>query len=150
MNTLACIVARVLFFPFLIHFFASGRRRLYIHIHRLLLTTMNTPYLGSTITVVSNRDVRYEGTLSAIDTTNSTVTLQNVRHFGTEGRASNGGPQIPGSSTVYPVIVFNGGDIKNLAVKTAAPTLPQAAPQQAGARPRPAARKYHEGRHSRA
>ena len=44
------------------------------------------PYLGSRIVLISNSEIRYEGTLYTIDTTNSTVALQNVRSFGTENR----------------------------------------------------------------
>ena len=77
---------------------------------------MAVSYIGSTITVVSNRDIRYEGILTAVDTAAATVSLQNVRFFGTEGRNPNG-TEIPGSDAVYPLIVFSGTDIKDLKVK---------------------------------
>ena len=81
---------------------------------------MAVSYIGSTITVVSNRDIRYEGILTAVDTAAATVSLQNVRFFGTEGRNPNG-TEIPGSDAVYPLIVFSGTDIKDLKVKTEDP-----------------------------
>ena len=34
-----------------------------------------TPYIGSTISLISNAGIRYEGTLFCIDTKESTVTL---------------------------------------------------------------------------
>lgn len=48
------------------------------------------PYLGSRIVLISKSEIRYEGTLYTIDTTNSTVALQNVRSFGTENRKDEG------------------------------------------------------------
>ena len=56
------------------------------------------PYLGSRIVLISKSEIRYEGTLYAIDTNNSTVALQNVRSFGTEDRKAEGA--IPPSAEV--------------------------------------------------
>ena len=49
----------------------------------------SVPYLGSRIVLISKSEIRYEGTLYTIDTNNSTVALQNVRSFGTEGRKAD-------------------------------------------------------------
>lgn len=72
------------------------------------------PYLGSRIVLISKSEIRYEGTLYTIDTTNSTVALQNVRSFGTEGRKDSG--RIPPSNEVFDYIIFRGTDIKDLHV----------------------------------
>lgn len=71
------------------------------------------PYIGSKISLVSNSEIRYEGILYTINTEESTIALQSVRCFGTEGRKM---PEIPPSSEIYDFIIFRGQDIKDLTV----------------------------------
>ena len=78
---------------------------------------MASPFIGSAISLISKKDIRYEGVLYTIDTKDSTLALQSVRSFGTEGRRENG-PQIPASKEVYDFIVFRAHDIKDLKVLT--------------------------------
>jgi len=71
------------------------------------------PYIGSKISLISNAEIRYEGTLYTINTEESTIALQRVKSFGTEGRKK---PDIPPSNEEYQFIIFRGKDIKDLTV----------------------------------
>ena len=71
------------------------------------------PYLGSKIALISNAEIRYEGILHQINTEESTISLQQVRSFGTEGRRT---PNVPASDEIYEFIIFRGKDIKDLFV----------------------------------
>lgn len=78
------------------------------------------PYIGSKISLISNSEIRYEGILYTINTQESTIALQSVKTFGTEGRKM---PEIPPSSEIYDFIIFRGQDIKDLTVLEGAQTL---------------------------
>lgn len=77
------------------------------------MSASTIPYIGSKISLVSNSEIRYEGILYTINTQESTIALQSVRSFGTEGRKL---PEIPPSSEIYDFIIFRGQDIKDLTV----------------------------------
>ena len=64
-------------------------------------------HAGSLISLISKSDIRYEGTLCQISMEESTIALQNVRSFGTEGRRLTG-PQMPPSQEIYEFIIFKG------------------------------------------
>lgn len=61
---------------------------------------------------------RYVGILHEINSEQSTVSLKQVRSFGTEGRR-NGIEEIPASEGVYEFIVFRGSDVKDLKIADA-------------------------------
>mmetsp|Transcript_2420 Transcript_2420/g.3599 ORF Transcript_2420/g.3599 Transcript_2420/m.3599 type:complete len:418 (-) Transcript_2420:405-1658(-) len=90
----------------------------------------NNPLLGNRISLISKRDIRYEGTLYSINESDATVALQNVRTFGTEGREKNCTPPgtfVPPMNDMHPYLVFRGCDIKDLHVHDA-PTKPPPPP----------------------
>lgn len=70
------------------------------------------------------------GTLVDINSEHSTVSLDNVRSFGTEGRRGGGQDEFPPNDAVYEQIVFRGSDVKDLRIdepaveKKAPPPMP--------------------------
>lgn len=72
-----------------------------------------TSQIGSRIHLTSVSEIRYEGLLHNIDIEGNTVSLTQVRIFGTEGR-KGGVDEVPPSSEVFEIIVFRGSDIKDL------------------------------------
>eukprot|EP00560_Eucampia_antarctica_P006727 CAMPEP_0197826370 /NCGR_PEP_ID=MMETSP1437-20131217/3338_1 /TAXON_ID=49252 ORGANISM="Eucampia antarctica, Strain CCMP1452" /NCGR_SAMPLE_ID=MMETSP1437 /ASSEMBLY_ACC=CAM_ASM_001096 /LENGTH=392 /DNA_ID=CAMNT_0043426781 /DNA_START=88 /DNA_END=1267 /DNA_ORIENTATION=+ len=84
----------------------------------------HNPLLGSRISLISKKNIRYEGTLYSINELDATVALQNVRAFGTEGREKIDptctfvSPQ----DAVHPYLLFRGCDIKDLHVHESAST----------------------------
>ena len=62
------------------------------------------------------RGHRYVGTLVEINSEQSTVALEDVRSFGTEGRRS-GADEILPSAEPYEYIVFRGSDVKDLRIE---------------------------------
>uniref|UniRef100_M4BC25 DFDF domain-containing protein n=1 Tax=Hyaloperonospora arabidopsidis (strain Emoy2) TaxID=559515 RepID=M4BC25_HYAAE len=86
-------------------------------------STDGIPYLGSRISLISKTDIRYEGFLFNIDTRQSTVALQRVRSFGTEGRRA-AAEHVPASAHVLQYATFKAAEIKDLHVCEAAPAEP--------------------------
>ncbi|KAI1106827.1 Scd6-like Sm domain-containing protein [Jackrogersella minutella] len=76
-------------------------------------------FLGSRISLISKSDIRYSGILHEINSEESTVSLENVRSFGTEGRKGNPDEEIAPSDQVYEYIVFRGSDVKDLRIEQA-------------------------------
>ena len=84
-----------------------------------ILSTLiiNLRMKGSRISLISKKDIRYEGTLYSINENDATVALQNVRSYGTEGREKQTNAKfIPPQSSVHPYLLFRGMDIKDLHV----------------------------------
>ncbi|TPX56556.1 hypothetical protein PhCBS80983_g04464 [Powellomyces hirtus] len=86
-------------------------------------------YIGSKISLISKSDIRYVGTLIEINQEQSTVSLQDVQSWGTEGRRGNPSEELPPSDEAYPYVVFRGSDVKDLHVMTA-PERPPPAPMR--------------------
>ncbi|KAL8808990.1 MAG: hypothetical protein Q9223_005249, partial [Gallowayella weberi] len=66
---------------------------------------------------VTDSKSSYVGTLHEINSENSTVALENVISWGTEGRDPEN--EVPPSETVYEYIVFRGSDVKDLRIEEA-------------------------------
>jgi len=81
----------------------------------------NIPYIGSKISLITTSDIRYEGILYTLNREESTIAVQNVRSFGTEGRRY---PEVPMSNEIYDFIIFRGKDLKDLTVLQGAPERP--------------------------
>ncbi|KAH7146447.1 Scd6-like Sm domain-containing protein [Dactylonectria macrodidyma] len=102
-------------------------------------------FLGSRISLISKSDIRYVGTLHEINSDESTVSLENVRSFGTEGRKGRPEEEIASSDQVYEYIVFRGSDVKDLriedhpSIKENKPPAVPDDPAIVGARARPGA-----------
>lgn len=58
----------------------------------------------------------YVGTLHEINPEASTIALENVQSFGTEGRRKNPAEEVPPSATVYEYIVFRGSDVSDISI----------------------------------
>eukprot|EP00537_Pseudo-nitzschia_pungens_P013415 CAMPEP_0172384646 /NCGR_PEP_ID=MMETSP1061-20121228/2380_1 /TAXON_ID=37318 /ORGANISM="Pseudo-nitzschia pungens, Strain cf. pungens" /LENGTH=358 /DNA_ID=CAMNT_0013113349 /DNA_START=141 /DNA_END=1218 /DNA_ORIENTATION=- len=92
------------------------------------------PLLGNRISLISKKNIRYEGILYSINETNSTLALQNVTSFGTEGRekADPSTTFVAPQEGIHPYLLFRGCDIKDLHVHE---QRPEAAPAQASVEP---------------
>lgn len=76
-------------------------------------------YIGKTISLISNKGLRYVGLLDNINAENATLGLKSVRTFGTEGRNAQSGNsmiEVLPTSEIYDYIVFRGSDVKDLTV----------------------------------
>jgi protein LSM14 len=95
---------------------------------------------GNKISLISKKNIRYEGTLYSINESEATVALQNVKSFGTEGRESDPGTTfVAPQDAVHAYLLFRGCDIKDLHVHEAA------AAEQAAAAAKAAANKSVRG-----
>jgi len=101
------------------------------------------PYIGSKISLITTSDMRYEGFLRTLNREESTIAVESVRSFGTEGRAdqTRGQTEIPVSNEIYDFIVFRGKDLKDLTVLQG---IPENAPQP---QPAPATRPPAQSPH---
>lgn len=82
------------------------------------------PYLGSKISLISKSEIRYEGILVDVNPQDSTITFEQVRFFGTEGRRP--ADEIAPMDRVFDCVVFRSADIKDLQVyETPAAVAPE-------------------------
>ena len=71
--------------------------------------------MGSKISLITNALVRYEGILSEVDPIKKSMTLINVRSFGTEGRRK-GVNEIPVIDNEIPQVQFKVDQIKDFKI----------------------------------
>jgi protein LSM14 len=71
---------------------------------------------SSRISLISNSDIRYVGTLVEINSENATVALENVMSYGTEERRTGDDAYGP-STSLYDYILFRGSDVKDLRIE---------------------------------
>lgn len=71
-------------------------------------------FIGSTVSLISKSEIRYEGTVYALDLRQATISLAKVRSFGTEDRPTH--RPIPMKEEIYEFIVFRSSDIKSIDV----------------------------------
>ncbi|KAG7862762.1 hypothetical protein KL939_000081 [Ogataea angusta] len=71
-------------------------------------------YIGKTISLISQADIRYVGILESIDGTKGTIALKSVRVFGTEGRILDPSRIVYPSTQIYEHIMLSGPDVKTL------------------------------------
>jgi len=75
------------------------------------------PLLGNRISLISKKNIRYEGVLYSINESDSTLALQNVKSYGTEGREKLEGTEFIGTQEgIHAYLLFRGCDIKDLHV----------------------------------
>jgi protein LSM14 len=76
---------------------------------------MSKNLIGKRISLTSNNNCRYEGTLDSVDAAQQLVKLINVQTRGTENREPSSN-FVPGSDDIYQYIIFRGSDIKELSL----------------------------------
>ncbi|CAH7688655.1 putative G2/M phase checkpoint control protein Sum2 [Phakopsora pachyrhizi] len=86
---------------------------------------MAQQYIGSRISLISKSDIRYRGVLHSIDPAASTVSLEQVRSMGTEGRKANPADELAPTDTLYEFIVFRAADVKDLSIEAPAEPKPE-------------------------
>lgn len=67
----------------------------------------------------NNHPTSYVGTLHEINSESSTVALEQVTSYGTEGRRGNPADEVAASNELYEYIVFRGSDVKDLRIEEA-------------------------------
>ncbi|CAL2038633.1 unnamed protein product [Caenorhabditis brenneri] len=78
------------------------------------MSSSQTPYIGSKISLISKLDIRYEGILYTVDTNDATIALAKVRSYGTEKRPTSN--PVAARDDIYEYIIFKASDIKDLIV----------------------------------
>lgn len=71
--------------------------------------------IGSIISLITNAQVRYEGTLVAVDQKERSMHLTNVRNYGSEGRREGIG-EIPAPDNIIANVVFKVDHIKDFKI----------------------------------
>ncbi|KAJ2665619.1 hypothetical protein IWW48_000070 [Coemansia sp. RSA 1200] len=70
--------------------------------------------VGDPIFLIGKDEVRYYGLLSQVNEADRTITLEQARCLGTEGRLGNPAKEIPPSRTVFELIRFRADEVKHV------------------------------------
>jgi protein LSM14 len=70
-------------------------------------------YIGCLMSLISKQEIRYVGTLIAINSRDQTLVLQNVRSYGSESRRGGGSDEVPASNQVYEKVSFKAAELKD-------------------------------------
>jgi len=79
-------------------------------------TQQKKDYIGCHMSLISKQEIRYAGTLIAINSRDQTLVLQNVRSYGSENRRGGGNDEVPASSQVYEKVSFKAAELKDFYV----------------------------------
>ncbi|KAJ1344981.1 hypothetical protein BSLG_000496 [Batrachochytrium salamandrivorans] len=93
------------------------------------MDAISLPLPGSRISLISKSNIRFVGALHSINPQEASVALEQVRSYGTEGRAGNAMEEIQAVDQIFPFIIFK--EVMSRISKSliAAPmTLPPPAP----------------------
>lgn len=88
-------------------------------------------FIGQWISLTSKSEHRYKGILVAINPAEATISLEQVRSFGTEGRLAAQGraaEELPPNEKTFPHVVFRASDVQDLKIEDAPPAPQPAAP----------------------
>lgn len=72
--------------------------------------------INSKISLISHQDLRYDGTLFSINTTESSIVLKEVQCLGTEDRVTDPTKKVASNTSIIAFVTFSGNDIKDLYV----------------------------------
>ncbi|KAJ1940565.1 hypothetical protein FBU59_003773 [Linderina macrospora] len=91
---------------------------------------MSDTVYGNRISLISKSGIRYTGTLNDVNESEQTISLEQVRSMGTEGRKGNPLEEIPASNDIYEYIQFRATDVISVQFETeqAAPPPPPQVP----------------------
>lgn len=78
------------------------------------MSTGDNTLTDAKVRIITNSDIRFEGTLYKINASEKTIALKDVTSFGTEDRRAE--RAVPPSSLVYEYLVFRSVEIKDLIV----------------------------------
>ena len=80
------------------------------------LNQQKKDYIGCLMSLISKQEIRYAGTLIAINSKDQTLVLQNVKTYGSEGRRGGGPDELPASNQMYERVVFRAAELKDFYV----------------------------------
>lgn len=79
-------------------------------------TQQKKDYIGCLMSLISKQEIRYAGTLIAINSKDQTLVLQNVRSYGSEGRRGGGSDEVAATAQVYEKVSFRAAELKDFYV----------------------------------